>query len=230
MEVYDSDDFEVELKSDNSPLTKADKAANQIIVAGLKKISEYPIISEEGEKEASSDGAFWLVDPVDGTKEFVKRNGEFTVNIGLIKNSAPVLGVVLAPAKELLYFGAEGQGAFKQEDDEKPVEIKANFTGDVPVVFASRSHRDENMDKFLEELGEHKEMNMGSSLKICLVADGTAALYPRFAPTMLWDTAAAHAILNAAGGTLKQTAGQPLPYNPAELTNPFFIARTTNWQ
>jgi len=231
MAIYNSGDFEVQLKSDKSPLTKADIAANQIIVAGLQKLSRVPIISEEGSHDSFGSPEFWLVDPIDGTKEFIKRNGEFTVNIGLVKDGEPVLGVVYVPAKDVLYAGAAGVGAYMVDRANGTFAIKAEFTGDVPVVVASRSHRDPNLDAFLAELGDHTEINMGSSLKLCLVAEGRATVYPRFAPTMLWDTAAADAVLRAAGGVTTDTTGRPLMYKPTEtLRNPFFIAKTANFK
>lgn len=226
MEIYESDDFGVEIKENNTPLTKADLVSNKIIEDGLQKISNLPIVSEEASHDSLGSDEFWLVDPIDGTKEFINRNGEFTVNIGLVKGGEPVLGVVYVPAKDLLYAGIVGEGAFKV-DEGKRQEIKAEFTGAVPVVVASRSHRDERLDDFLKQLGEYKEINMGSSLKLCLVAEGKAALYPRFAPTMLWDTAAADAVVRAAGGTTNDLNGKPLVYLPAnELKNPYFIVRS----
>lgn len=229
MEIYNSDDFDIKTKEDNSPVTKADKLANKIIEAGLKQISNYPIISEEGNHEASAN-SFWLVDPVDGTKGFVARNDEFTVNIGLVKNGRPALGVVSAPAKNLLYYGGKNLGAFKQIGGDEPARITANYKGKIPLVFASRRHRGEALENFLVELGEHEETSMDSSLKFCLLAEGAAALYPRFAPCMLWDTAAAEAILVAAGGQIvRANDGQQLAYDPGQLENPFFIATAANY-
>lgn len=186
MQIYDSGDFEFEVKNEGgfiSPLTKADKVANKIIVAGLKELSDYPIISEEGSHDAGDADTLWLVDPIeDGTKEFLKRNGEFTVNIGLIRDSKPVLGVVYAP---LMYFGTIEAGAYKQENGKEAARISAEFKGTIPIIVASRSHLNEETEAFLAKLGEHKVVSMGSSLKLCLVAEGTAAMYPRFAPTSL---------------------------------------------
>lgn len=225
MEIYQSDDFGVQLKADHTPLTKADLASNRIIVDGLKHLSDLPIISEEADHDSFGSDDFWLVDPIDGTKEFINRNGQFTVNIGLIKHGEPVLGVVYVPAKGLLYAGAAGLGAYKLDEDGTRTDITAEFKGRIPVVVASRSHRDEHLAAFLQELGDYTEITMGSSLKICLVAEGAAAVYPRFAPTSLWDTAAADAVLRAAGGMMRRAdTDEPLAYRPTEtLLNPFFI-------
>jgi len=229
MRVYESGDFAVELKSDNSPVTKADMLANRIIERGLKQFSDYPIISEEGSHDAKGSDTFWLVDPLDGTKEFIKRNGEFTVNIGLIKNREPILGVVYAPAKNVLYTGSSEAGAFKQADGGEAVRISAVFRGPLPVLAGTRSHPSEEMETFLRRFGEHRIISMGSSLKFCLVAEGVAALYPRFVPCWLWDSAAGDAIVRAAGGSVTDLRGEALTYRPAhDLQNPYFIAATRN--
>lgn len=231
MEVYHSDEHGVETKEDDSPLTIADKAANDIIVRELEKISKLPIISEENEQREGAD-TFWLVDPLDGTKEFIKKNGEFTVNIGLIHNKKPILGVVYAPDKGVTYVGSEA-GAFKYEAGQE-TKITAHHDEAMPTIVASRSHRDERVDALLENIGEHKIVSMGSSFKLCLVADGTAMLYPRLAPTYLWDTAAADAVVRAAGGRVQNLAGEDLTYDPAkDMKNPFFVVSTKNcidWQ
>lgn len=227
MVIYESDDFDIKTKSDDSPVTAADHTANKIIVEELQKISDYEIISEEGDHIAKGE-KFWLVDPLDGTKEFIKRNGEFTVNIALIDNGKPVLGVVYAPAKHVLYAGAEDIGSTKVDEGAK-ITINSEYEGDVPTVVASRSHRDEKVDKLLKAIGEHQEISMGSSLKLCLVAEGKAQLYPRIAPTMLWDTAAADAVVRAAGGEVLDLDGGPLKYEPEKnLKNPYFVAHTGN--
>lgn len=229
MEIYDSGDFEIETKADHSPLTRADKAANAVIEAGLKQISDWPIMSEEGSHEINA-AKFWCVDPIDGTKEFIKKNGEFTINIGLIENGKPVLGVVLAPAQNVIYYGASGVGAFEQRGTSDPQKIVASASSEVPVVAVSRSHLNEATEKFLKELGNYELLKSGSSIKFCLVADGSAALYPRLGESYLWDTAAADAILRAAGGkTLSTTTDQPLVYDSTSLINPFFIASAANF-
>jgi 3'(2'), 5'-bisphosphate nucleotidase len=226
MEIYASGDFEVQVKADDTPLTKADLTANQMIVDGLGQISDFPIISEEGAKDAEGSNTFWLVDPVDGTKDFINRTGDFTINIGLVKQRTPVLGVVYAPAKQAMYFGLVGTGAFKQTGEDDPVKIEAKFKGSVPVI-TTHSKLDDGLRDFLAALGEYDLLEAGSSLKICLVAEGVASANPRFYGSHLWDTAAAEAVLRAAGGTMKTPDGQPLVYDPQQtLQNPFFIAQT----
>ncbi len=251
MEVYDND-FSIELKEDNSPLTEADKRAHIKIVTELAE-SGLPVLSEEGKSVAfevrNKWKLFWLVDPLDGTKEFVKRNGEFTVNIALIKNNIPVIGVIYAPVMNSLYFAAEGIGSFKIESDLEHLNhlVQSQNIADrfiqlahkLPVkdnsrtytVVASRSHMSDDTTSFIDELKkEHGEITLiskGSSLKICLVAEGAADVYPRFAPTMEWDTAAGHAIAFAAG--LKVLNGHDritsLVYNKENLLNPWFIVQ-----
>jgi 3'(2'), 5'-bisphosphate nucleotidase len=227
MEIYASGDFETEIKNEDnfiSPLTKADKVSNGIIVSGLKRLSDFPVISEEGAHVAGNSTTFWLVDPIDGTKEFIKRNGEFTVNIGLVKNRKPILGVVYAPSKDVLYYGTNEGNAFKQENGKEPTRISAEYGNEIPTVIVSRSHQSEAAEKFLTKLGKHRTMSMGSSLKLCLVAEGKAIVYPRFTPTSLWDTAAAEAVVRAAGGSVTDFHGKDLPYDPARnMLNPFFI-------
>ncbi|HQS58964.1 MAG: 3'(2'),5'-bisphosphate nucleotidase [Gallionellales bacterium 35-53-114] len=230
MEIYRSEDFGETSKADNSPLTLADLAAHKIIVAGLGKLeSAYPILSEEDANIPYSErrkwSSFWLVDPLDGTKEFLKRNGEFTVNIALVENGVPVLGVVYAPVLDVCYFAARGSGAFIQRDG-KPVQsikTKIHAAGQPIKVVASRSHSDERTTALLKRLGEHECISMGSSLKLCLVAEGAAHFYPRLGPTMEWDTAAAHAVVNEAGGMVCNVAEQALRYNKEDLHNPEFL-------
>jgi len=227
--VYGSD-FAVELKDDRSPLTQADRAAHGIIVSGLGELTEaLPVLSEESAaadiEERRRWDRFWLVDPLDGTKEFIKRNGEFTVNIALIEAHRPVLGVVHAPVLGTVYTGAVGAGAFKQAQGRRtPIAVRRPAATPLRVV-GSRSHAAPELAAFLDALGPHELKSMGSSLKICLVAEGEADLYPRLGPTSEWDTAAAHAVLIAAGGSMMDLEGQPLTYNAREsLLNPHFLA------
>jgi 3'(2'), 5'-bisphosphate nucleotidase len=229
MEVYDSD-FAVELKDDRSPLTAADRAAHAIIVAGLERLSpRLPVLSEESAgieiENRRQWQEFWLVDPLDGTKEFIKRNGEFTVNIALIADHKPVMGVVVAPAIGTIYAGIAGVGAFKRANaTEQPIEVRRPAAEPLRVV-GSRSHANPDLEAFLEAIGPHEIKPMGSSLKICLVAEGAADLYPRLGPTSEWDTAAAEAILISAGGSMMDLTGQPLAYNARDtLLNPYFLA------
>ena len=227
LEIYHSGAFDIEIKGDNSPLTKADTASHNVIMSYLETTG-IPVLSEEGRnipyKERKDWKQLWIVDPIDGTKEFIKHNGEFTVNIALIRNGVPILGVVYAPAVERLYFAAEGQGAYVQNGDARPIMIKAaDYHEQRLIVVASRSHAGSDLQSFLDQLSDHDIISMGSSLKICLVAEGKAHLYPRLGPTMEWDTAAAHAIVILAGGKLTDLAGISLRYNKEDLLNPYFV-------
>jgi 3'(2'), 5'-bisphosphate nucleotidase len=235
MTIYQSDDFGATSKADNSPLTLADLAAHQCIVAGLGKLQPtYPVLSEEDANipyaERSKWSCYWLVDPLDGTKEFVKRNGEFTVNIALIENGVPVLGVVFAPVLEVSYYAARGNGAFVQRGKNAALAIRTmpHKAGTVVKVVASRSHSDERTQNLLKELGEYECISMGSSLKLCLVAEAAAHFYPRLGPTMEWDTAAAHTVVNEAGGQVCDVTGQALRYNKEDLHNPEFLVMDKN--
>lgn len=233
LKVYESDDFDVEKKQDDqgfeSPLTRADKAAHETIVDGLSVFSEYDIVSEEGDHHVPSTETWWLVDPLDGTKEFVKRNGEFTVNIALMKGNRPVLGVVYVPVQNVYYCGdAETNVAFKIENANR-TDIKAEPLQGKPTIVVSRSHREGKTQDLLVSIGEFDEISMGSSLKLCLVAEGKASLYPRLAPTSLWDTAAADAVVTAAGGAVKDLEGNVLNYEPAkDILNPYFVVESAN--
>ncbi len=243
LKIYNTD-FSVEYKDDKSPLTIADKNAHKVIEKGLKEISDYPILSEEGKdipyEERKNWEYFWMVDPLDGTKEFIKKNGEFTVNIALIHKNKPVLGVVYAPAIDVLYYGGENIGAYKIENNTKTNLTNNQLTkpNNSLTVVASKSHLNEETKEFIDMLKKHYDnvdtTSIGSSLKICLVAEGKADIYPRIAPTMEWDTAAAHAVLNAVGGkmvkyektqSLKEIKKLPeLKYNKENLLNSYFIA------
>lgn len=229
MTIYDRD-FSVVKKDDNSPVTEADMAAHAVIDDGLEDMApDYPLLSEESAAIPFEDRArweyYWLVDPLDGTREFIKRNGEFTVNIALIHEHRAILGVVYAPALSLCYYGAQGLGAFKQDGDKPPVAIHVQSRHrDKVVVAGSRSHRGESLDRFLTNLGEHELLSMGSALKSCLVAEGAADIYPRLGPTSEWDTAAAQCIVEEAGGSLTDMQMQTLLYNTKEsLLNPHFF-------
>ena len=230
MEVYQGE-FEVVKKDDQSPLTIADQRSNEVIEKLLKS-SEIPILSEEGIhgsfEERKSFTYLWIVDPLDGTKEFVKRNGEFTVNIALVENGIPILGVIYVPVKKVLYFASD-QGAYKKVGDQIEKlpnnKKKKNF-----VAVGSRSHMSDETKAYFDRLkaahGEIDVVSMGSSLKICLVAEGIADVYPRFAPTMEWDTAAGHAIAKYAGKKLiDYNTNKEMLYNRAELRNNWFIVK-----
>jgi 3'(2'), 5'-bisphosphate nucleotidase len=228
LDIYNSDSFDTRLKDDLSPLTSADSASHAIIVTGLKKLmSGVPVLSEESQAVPydvrKKWDEYWLVDPLDGTKEFIKRNGEFTVNIALVKKNEPVLGFVYAPVSGLSYFAQKGSGAFKKspEGPIQKIAVQRNFQHGLKVV-ASRSHESRESG-FFEKLGITEYIRMGSSLKFCLVAEGRAHLYPRFLPTMEWDTAAAQCVAREAGADITDLSGNPLRYNKKDLLNPSFI-------
>jgi len=243
MEVYVSD-FEVEHKDDKSPLTLADKNCNEIIERFLRK-TNIPILSEEGTKiqfsERKSWEYSWLVDPLDGTKEFVKRNGEFTVNIALIHNGNPIMGVIYVPVKKELYFALDGLGSYKISDftDEiSDLEELIAFSKKLPIknsrdtyiIVGSRSHMSSETEQFFEEkkkeYGKVEVMAVGSSLKLCMVAEGKADAYPRYAPTMEWDTGAGDAICRMAGFQVVQyNSNKPVEYNKEDLLNPWFLVK-----
>jgi 3'(2'), 5'-bisphosphate nucleotidase len=230
MQVY-ATDFTVENKSDQSPLTQADLASHQVIVAGLRQLTpHWPVLSEESVAlpfaERGAWGEYWLIDPLDGTREFVKRNGEFTVNIALISDHRPVLGVVYVPVTRTLYYAAQGGGACKQAAGESAHPIHARPCPEHGLTLAgSRSHAGESLQNFVACLGRETRLSsVGSSLKICLVAEGQADLYPRFGPTSEWDTAAAQCVAEQAGAHLTDLQRRPLRYNTKEsLLNPYFL-------
>jgi 3'(2'), 5'-bisphosphate nucleotidase len=229
LEVYERA-FTIAHKDDRSPLTEADCLAHGVIAESLARLAPgVPLLSEESDEADYAARAawqrFWLVDPLDGTKEFIHRNGEFTVNIALIENRRAVLGVVYVPVLRTMYFACAGRGAFKQEGDAaaRPIRGRRYDGGNKPVVVASRSHPGEHLAAFLASLGPHDTVSLGSSLKFCLVAEGAADVYPRLGPTMEWDTAAAQCVVEAAGGSVTDPARRPLTYNKADLHNPWFI-------
>ncbi len=231
LEIYGTA-FGVTAKDDNSPLTAADLAAHRILVAGLQRLTPaIPVLSEESASipfsERSQWPRFWLVDPLDGTKEFIQRNGQFTVNIALIENHEPVLGVVRVPVSGACYFAARGHGAFCEQPGQYPssIKVKPLPPGEVVRVVGSRSHGGLGLQAFVAKLGAHQLVTIGSSLKFCQVAEGAADVYPRLGPTSEWDTAAAQAIVEVAGGrVVSAETGEPLRYNTREsLLNPYFI-------
>jgi 3'(2'), 5'-bisphosphate nucleotidase len=229
LEIYNTD-FEVTDKSDNSPLTAADLASHQLIVARLRELTpEIPVLSEESSRipfeTRRSWQRYWLIDPLDGTREFIKRNGEFTVNIALIEGQQPTLGVIYAPVIDKLYYGMKGEGAWLRDGAADAVPIQVQRKRRTPAqVAGSRSHAGDSLIQYLQNLGQHELLSMGSSLKFCLVAEGKADLYPRLGPTSEWDTAAAQAIVEAAGGRVTTLDMQPLKYNTKDsLLNPHFF-------
>ena len=233
MAIYRTD-FAVEYKSDQSPLTAADLASHRIIIAGLHRLTpDTPILSEES--EADDWGArrhwsrFWLVDPIDGTKEFTQRTGEFTVNIALIERGEPVLGVVTAPALNEAFWGYRSEGAFKRDRAGHVHRIQVAQPPASTRVVASKSHLNPETRAFIEKLGPHTLIQAGSSLKLCRIAEGRADLYPRLGPTCEWDTGAGHAVLVAAGGRVQTLDGEPMRYGKEDVLNPHFIASGTGY-
>ena len=238
-------DFEIERKADNSPLTIADRKAHEIIADMLNQQTPFPLLSEEGGKIGyevrNRWTTLWIVDPLDGTKEFIKRNGEFTVNIALVHDGVPVAGVIYLPVKEELYFAADGMGAYKlsgivslpeggtlESLTDAATRLPQSSGRDAMVIVASRSHLTPETEEYIREMeakhGKIDRISCGSSIKICRVAEGAADVYPRFAPTMEWDTAAGHAIARAAGMEMYQAGKEiPLQYNKEDLLNPWFI-------
>ena len=237
MEYY-TNNIEVLKKEDNSPITKADLAANSFIINEIKKIDSYiPILSEESSidwYERKKWNKYWLIDPLDGTKEFINKNGEFTVNIALIENNNSVLGIIYAPAKSLLYFAKKNYGAFKifssseidNLNEAKPIKVLKNVMNSNARIIGSRSHSNKVFDSWLsQKFSKYTLITKGSSLKFCEIAEGKADIYPRFGPTSEWDIAAGHIILEEAGGFLKDIKGNKILYNTKEsLINPEFIA------
>jgi 3'(2'), 5'-bisphosphate nucleotidase len=225
LRIYDSGDFSVEAKSDHSPLTLADKASHLAIVKELEPTG-IPILSEEGNsipyETRSQWDYFWMIDPLDGTKEFIKKNGEFTVNIALIHESRAILGVVFTPVLNDLFWAIKGEGSFKNGDRISSNHFSLSDKG--LKVVASRSHLNEETQAYLDELNEPQTLSKGSSLKLLMIAEGVADLYPRYAPTMEWDTAAAQIIVEEAGGAvIVKGTNEPVAYNKQNLLNPHFL-------
>ena len=234
MEIYNSEKFKVvDYKADDSPLTLADLASNGEIVEGLSHYFDYPIISEELDNANYQDRKdfkkFWCVDPLDGTKEFINRNGEFTVNIALIENNLPVFGGIYVPDKDVYYFGVQGEGAFKKEGEGELTRLNVNQNKGDWIVVGSKSHAKPAEREFYEEIGVKESFSVGSSLKFCMVAEGVADLYYRSGPTMEWDIAAGHAIVRAAGGEVFKDLDckEVFTYNKENLLNGPFLATST---
>jgi 3'(2'), 5'-bisphosphate nucleotidase len=241
LEVYDTS-FSVDWKEDNTPLTMADRESHRII-SGKLSTTSLPILSEEGKaipyQIRKNWNRFWLIDPLDGTKEFIRRNGEFTVNIALISGQQPVLGIIYVPVKKILYFASKDTGAYKITNVEQPIsdpeslfkvskKLQGSRKSGTFTVVASRSHFSKDTERFVNKLrGDHADLEFvsaGSSIKLCLIAEGSANIYPRLGPTMEWDTAAGQAIVECAGcKVLDYELRKPLKYNKPKLTNPWFI-------
>lgn len=235
MAIY-SQPFTVEYKGDESPLTAADKGAHEVIVQALAGLTpDIPVLSEESGPEVMGLrhgwSRYWLVDPLDGTKEFVSRNGEFTVNIALIEDGKPLWGLVYAPVLDRLWYGGKGMGAWRAADGKREaIQTLPHQEGAPWRVVGSRNHLSRETLDYLArfgdiERGEIELVSMGSSLKFCIIAEGGAELYPRLAPTCEWDTAAAQAVLEGAGGSVTRLDGSPLAYNKPDILNPWFVAR-----
>ncbi len=230
LEVYGKEDFQVSSKNDSSPLTAADMASHKVIEAGLQELTpDIPILSEESAsiswETRQSWTRYWLVDPLDGTKEFIKRNGEFTVNIALIEDHVPTIGMVYMPTERITWMGHKGTGAWKRVNGGDLSLMEAPKASDPLTVAVSRSHPSEALQRFLADFAGAQTRALGSSLKFCRIAEGEIDLYPRLGPTSEWDTAAAQAVLEAAGGMVVYEDGTPLRYNTKDsYLNPFFHA------
>ena len=230
MSIYKDYDLGITYKKDDSPLTKADLAANEILISGLSHFSpELPVVSEESKDSLNipeNHDVFWLIDPLDGTKEFISRNNEFTCNLALIEKNKVTFGLVGIPAMKLVYEGGSGFGSRKHFSNGNYETIKCSHQKEVIRVVASKSHLNKDTINFIEDLGKETELiQAGSSLKFIKVAEGVADLYPRMAPTCEWDTAAAHAIVDGAGGSVSDTNGECLVYGKKNILNPSFIVR-----
>ena len=228
LDIYDTA-FEVEIKTDNSPLTIADKKSHMIIESALKSLfPNIPMLSEEGRSIPYSErkewNSFWLIDPLDGTKEFVKRNGEFTVNIALIKDNYPIFGSVYAPYKKELFWAFEGLGAWKSKNKNKEKKIQVIENNNNKRIVISRSHPNEKVSEFINQYESYKLIRMGSSLKLCCIAEGKADIYPRLGPTSEWDIGAAQCVVEQAGGSvLEYGTNHRLRYNKKNILNPFLL-------
>lgn len=233
LEVYNSEDFGTEAKGDDSPVTKADLAAHHVLVAGLKHLTpDFPVVSEEDSESIDvgrTANVYWLIDPLDGTKEFIKRNGEFTCNLALIENKLSTLGFVGVPATSELYVGGKNLPSTRESRTSVPEQILHSGQRGVTRVVASKSHLNDETRSFIDSIkGEVQLVQAGSSLKFLKIAVGEADIYPRLAPTCEWDTAAAHAILDGAGGAVIQANGDPMIYGKNVILNPHFIAKAVD--
>lgn len=224
LNIYDNYDQSIELKDDKSPLTEADLASHEHISDLLSSISAYPIISEEGEQKYTDEPKYWLVDPLDGTKEFINKNGEFTINIALIENRYPLEGYVYSPSRKTLYVGGGNKNSYKIQNSILE-QIQTSSIFDPIRIVASRSHLNEETKKYISQFPQYELLQSGSSIKLCMVAEGRADVYPRFAPTSEWDTAAAQAVVEGAGGSVLDTNGDRLIYQKDNILNPHFIVK-----
>jgi 3'(2'), 5'-bisphosphate nucleotidase len=230
MQVYQTADFGIETKKDDSPVTKADLDAHYILVGGLAQLTPHiAIVSEEDSTSLEvpqQNNCYWLIDPLDGTKEFINRNGEFTVNLALIEDNRPSLGFVSTPVDKTLYWGGKQLGSWRLRDSS--LELLQTQASHNPIrVVASKSHLNEDTRDFITNLGDTQLIQAGSSLKLLRIAEGSADIYPRLAPTSEWDTAAAQAVLEGAGGQVTKVDGSPMEYGKTDILNPHFVARST---
>jgi 3'(2'), 5'-bisphosphate nucleotidase len=228
LSIYNTD-FKVDYKADQSPITAADLVSHHVIVDRLRELTpDIPILSEEGSslpwEERKQWTRFWLIDPIDGTKDFTQRTDEFTVNIALIEDGEAVLGVVTAPALDEAYWGAKDEGSYKRDKTGKVHKITVSDPEDTVLVVASKNHLNDDTKAFIEQFESRELVQAGSSLKFCRIAEGQAHIYPRLGPTCEWDTGAAHAVLSAAGGKVETLEGRPLVYGKEDVLNPFFVA------
>jgi len=230
LKIYQQNHFNESLKLDSSPVTVADLIAHEFIVDKLNELTPtVPILSEESDltpwKERKKWQEYWIIDPLDGTKEFINKNGEFTVNIALIRKNVPVLGVVHAPVLDETWVGVEGKSAYKIKDNKKfVIKTQPHKNREIWLAVGSRSHADKTLEKYLKSIGKYHLVSVGSSLKFCMVAEGRAHIYPRLGPTSEWDTAAAHAVVNAAGGRVLNIDGERVLYNTKDsIRNPHFV-------
>jgi len=232
LNIYNNSNSNFKLKEDKSPLTKADLASHEIIVTGLKNLTpNIPILSEEDSDIPFSNRSiwyrYWLIDPLDGTKEFLKRNGEFTVNIALMENNRPIFGIIFIPLTNRLFWGSIDHGSYEINNEEAEKKISVS-NKNRRLIATSRSHTNKKIDNLLERFDEYKVINIGSSLKFCLIANGEIDIYPRLGPTSEWDIAAGEVILKGAGGVVMDLKGSDIIYNKEEYINPHFIAASNN--
>ena len=224
IEIYNDFDQSISYKSDHSPLTKADTISHHLIHKCLSSNSPIPIISEESDQHYTLEKKYWLIDPLDGTKEFINKNGEFTINIALIENEYPVIGFVFSPITQTMYIGGLNKKSFKIQN-ENISEISTSLPHDPIKIIASRSHLNDETKNYISQFKNYELIQAGSSIKFCMIAEGLADFYPRLAPTSEWDTAAAQAILEGAGGSVNDMENKRLSYQKKNILNPFFIAR-----
>ena len=223
LEIYNQESLEVSYKLDETPVTKADIASHHIICECLNSITSYPIVSEESDSFYTKQQKYWLIDPLDGTKEFLNKNGEFTINIALMDNKYPVLGYVYSPIKKTLYAGGLDKGAIKYFNSNVE-EIFTTYQDPIRIV-ASRRNLNQETKNFISQFKKYELLQAGSSIKFCMVAEGSADIYPRLAPTSEWDTAAAQAVVEGAGGSVKDLNNKRLIYQKETILNPFFVVR-----